>query len=308
MNKQPNNYQPRYNIPREPSQKVPNKDQKTKFSSGTKAFLISLVLIALICVGFIAKKKYQQNKKLALEDLQAVSEQDVDLNITYVNPEEVYRKLRDKNAQLVDIREVDEFATKHIESSINVPLSRVEENINLINTSREIYIIDRQDNQIGKVFTNHLANQGVNVKYLQGGILNYSNSGYNLISKGNPTLTEDLVKVTSLSSEEILEKIRGGKQFIFIDVRPEVSYFSDNIEGSINIPLERIEQKKMDIPFGTILVYDSDSIRSFQAAVRLHDLNFLEIYNSLDSYELLKMKLTEAANQVKQVPQEPPAQ
>jgi rhodanese-related sulfurtransferase len=294
-----NNYQARYKIPRNP--RPPRQhNSNSKTGSGTKAFFISFVLIALICVGFIAKKKYEQQKQLDLSGLQAASNENIELEITLASPEEVYRAIRNKNIQLVDIREPDEYATKHIESSVNAPLSNIEKNINLIDQTKEVIIIDREDNQIGKVFADHLKKQGANAKYLEGGIINYSRSGYNLISKGNPTLTEDLVKVSSLTADQIIDEIKNGKQFIFVDVRPELKFVADNIEGSVNIPLESLEKRKMDVPIGRILVYDSDSIRSFQAAVRLHDMNFLEIYNSVDNYGMLKTKLIEAAQQAKQ--------
>jgi len=300
-----NNYQPRYRIVNNNSQQAsPQRQNKT---SGLKAFLISFGFIALICIAFIAKNEYQKKKAQDLQNIASGNFDDIELDIDYINPDEVSRKIRNKNAQLIDIREPEEFDAKHIESSINLPLSQVEQKIALIDQVKEVIIIDREESQIGKGFADHLKSQGVNVKYLEGGILNYSQSGYNLVSMGNPTLTEDLVKVSSVSGEEIIDQIKEGKEYVFLDVRPELQFTSDNIDGSMNIPLEKLEEKKLDIPFGSILVYDSDSIRSFQAAVRLNDMNIYNVYNSLDSYEQLKAKLLEAAQQAKENT-EPPAQ
>lgn len=266
---------------------------------GFKALVFSLLGIVVVFGAFLAKKYYEEKKEISLEKLQQQSE-NVDLDIEYATPKEVLKSVRNKSVQLVDIREPSEFATKHIESSINIPLTEINEKINLISKDKLVIIIDRdEESKIGKVFTDHLKKEGVTVKYLEGGILNYSQTGYSLVSKGNPALTEDIVKVSSLSVEAIKNRIKEGKLFIFLDVRTRNEFHSENIDGSINIPLEELEDKKSKIPIGTILVYDSDSIRSFQAAVRLYDMNVMDVYNSIANYETLKQELTAAAEEAK---------
>ncbi len=268
---------------------------------GVRMFIASFACICLVCMVFIAKKDREHKQETtAFEKFEKSQNEDIEPNVTYASPSDVFKGIRNKNVQLVDIREYSEYTFKHIESSINIPLSQINERINTVSRTKQVIIIDRENNQIGKIFTEHLENEGVDIKYLEGGILNYSQSGYELISLGSPTLTEDLIKVASISAEDIKNKIKAGQFFIFLDVRPAIEFSSDNIEGSINIPLEYLEDRKSNIPIGTLLVYDNDAIRSFQAASRLYDMNIIDVYNSISSYESLKKTLEEAAQQAKQ--------
>ena len=67
----------------------------------------------------------------------------------------------------MDIREHSEYNSKHIESSVNIPLSQIDERINAVSRTKQVIIIDRENNQIGKIFAEHLENEGVDVKYLE---------------------------------------------------------------------------------------------------------------------------------------------
>ncbi|MEA1925708.1 MAG: rhodanese-like domain-containing protein [Patescibacteria group bacterium] len=290
---------PQRNVHR--SVQTEKRQQKKPAPRGVRMFVASFVCICLICVVFIAKKEHEHKQETtASEEFKKSQNEDIEPDVAYADPAETFKGIRNKNVQLVDIREPGEYDFKHIESSVNIPISRINERINAISRTKKVIIIDRENNQIGKIFAEHLKNEGVHVKYLEGGILNYSQNGYELISLGSPALTEDLIKVASISAEDIKNKIKAGQFFIFLDVRPIIEFSSDNIEGSVNIPLEHLEDRKSDIPIGTLLVYDSDAIRSFQAASRLYDMNIIDVYNSINSYENLKRTLREAAQRPKQ--------
>lgn len=292
-------YAEQYATPREsPRRQILQKQN----SPDAKVFIVSLILIVAILGFFFAKKSIQEKNKLAKEK-QTLEENlfnEADLDLVYVSSENAYKGINDENIQLLDIREPAEYALKHIESSLNLPLSQVGEKINLVSKTKEVIVIDSDHSQVGKIFTDHLRREGVDAKYLDGGILSYAKNGYGLISKGNPTITGDLIKVDSLSAEEIKNKIKGGQLFVFVDVRPKTEYASDNIDGSINIPLEKIETSIKKIPFGTILIYDSHALRSFQAAVKLNDMNMISVYNCLDEYAVLKETLNNATKQTEQ--------
>jgi rhodanese-related sulfurtransferase len=168
-----------------------------------------------------------------------------------------------------------------------------------------IIIIDREDSPYGRVLTDHLKKEGLSAKYLEGGIVNYSNNDYPLINTGNPTQPTDLMKVTSINTDQLLEMVFDGTRIVLVDTRPAEAFATGNIRGSINIPLEEVEQRKNDFPTKTIVLYDENTMRSFRAAVRLYDLGFFEVYNCLDDYQTLNRRLIEELEKNKKQPPPP---
>ena len=188
----------------------------------------------------------------------------------------------------MDIREENEFILKHIEASINIPLTKLEDKLNLLSKTKTIIIIDRTDSPNGRILTEHLQKEGLTVKYLDGGIINYAHNEFGLVTLGNPLIQSDLLKVTSYTAKEIIEQLLDGSRLKFIDTRSAVDFALDHIDGSINIPLEELEKKKDKLPVRSFIVLDKDPIRSFQAAVRLYDMNVLGVYNCKDTYNDMK--------------------
>jgi len=180
-------------------------------------------------------------------------------------------------------------------------LSTINQDIYLIDQTKTVIIIDREDSFEGRTFASHLKNEGVRAKYLEGGILKYAQDRYALISKGNPASSQDLVKVTSLTAEQIKEKIINGELIAFVDTRPQARYKEGHISSAINIPLEEIERRKNDLPRKKIVVYDDDLLRSFRAAVRLFDMGTFTVYNSLDDHQTLKKIFESQVQQQKEV-------
>ncbi len=251
--------------------------------------VIAIVLIATISVLFYLKM-LNKNKQ-SLEKNNALTEQeekDKTLEVPSISPKDTSKAIRNENFQLIDVREADEFVLKHIEASINIPLSELSEKTQLLSKTKTIILIDRKDSTKGKILTEHLKKEGLDVKYLEGGIVNYSHEGYNLVTIGNPMIQNDLLKVTSYSAEELIDQLLQGNKLKFIDTRPAIDFAIDHLNGSINIPLEDLEKKKDSLPLRTFVVFDKDPIRSFQAAVRLYDMDVIGVYNCKDTYETFK--------------------
>lgn len=262
--------------------------------------LIAILLIITISGIFYLKKisrdKEGLEKKLE-EKLQ--QEKDENLQVPLISPAEVSKNTRSENFQLIDIREADEFVLKHIEASINIPLSALEEKMHLLSKTKTVIIIDRENSSKGKVFTEHLINEGLTANYLDGGILNYAKNGYNLVTLGNPLIQSDLLKVTSYTAKEVVDQLINGARMKIVDTRSNVEFAFDHIEGSINVPLEDLEKNKNKLPIRTFLVLDKDPIRSFQAAVRLYDMNIIGVYNCKDSYRDMKEAIENAGKNEK---------
>ncbi len=260
--------------------------------------IIAIILIIAISIFFYFKRLDKEKRDIEKRD--AASEQekrDENLEVPTISPKDVAKAIRNDNFQLVDMREKDEFVLKHIESSINIPLSELNEKTQLLSKTKTIVLIDRNNSTKGKILSEHLRNEGLEVKYLDGGIVNYSHEGYNLVTIGNPLVQEDLLKVTSYSAKELIDQLMEGSKLKFIDTRPEVDFALDHINGSINVPLEDIEKKKDSLPLRTFVVFDKDPIRSFQAAVRLYDMDIIGVYNCKDSYETFKGVIENLGNE-----------
>ncbi len=259
----------------------------------SKLIILALFLITILSLFFILKNRYiseEHKLKKALTD-QSIKEDD--LKVEYAGAEEIFQAINNTKIKLIDIREKTEFDSKHIESSINIPLSQVSQRLNSFNDSKKIIIIDRKESLLGKILVDYLTKKNISVKYLKNGILGYVNAGYSLVDYGSPASTENLLKVKSLSKEELKNKLFSGNIITFIDVRPSVDFLKEHLPGSINIPLEKIETEKASLPVTQLILYDDDPIRSFRATVKLYDMGFWNSYNSLLNYDALKELLME---------------
>ena len=253
---------------------------------------IGLFLIVII-TGYFLTKTYLTKKKIENLDKRLIEKRESDKNLAVetVSPEQVFQWINKSDIELIDIRNKDEFNKKHIESSINIPLNKLKTNLDKFQKDKKLVIIDKKDSLEGKILVDHFSKEGLDIKYLKGGILKYAQENYPLINEGNINNPADLVKVKTLSAQEIKEKLLNGKIFSFVDTRPEYLYNIDKIDGSFNFPLEKIEDIKNKLPTHTLLLYDADPVRSWQAGVKLYDMGISNFYVSTDSYKQLKQIL-----------------
>ncbi len=70
-----------------------------------------------------------------------------------------------------------------------------------------------------------------------------------------------------------------GKQAALIDCRTSAEYALGHIDGSINIPLDHIEQTEKRLPdkHSPILIYCQAGPRAEQAAFRLKRMNYTDV-------------------------------
>nr|WP_309101337.1 rhodanese-like domain-containing protein [Fredinandcohnia onubensis] len=70
-----------------------------------------------------------------------------------------------------------------------------------------------------------------------------------------------------LSEADFKEKMKKSKDIAIIDVRNPYEYQTNHIKGAINLPLNKIKRKKVEIPTDKdIILYCQTGIRSKQAA------------------------------------------
>ncbi len=257
-----------------------------------KPLLIGFILIILITGYFLTKTWQTKNHLNELEQrLKNKNQESQNINIETVTPENVYQWINKSDVQLIDIRNNNEYNIKHIESSINIPLDSIKKNISKFNRNKQLIVIDRENTLEGKIFVDHFKKEGLNIKYLEGGILKYAQENYPLITNGDPTIKTNLLKIKPITAEEVKKDLLSGKIFSFIDTRPSLSYNLDKIDGSTNIPLEKIETSKNSLPTHILLLYDTTPERSFKAGVKLYDMGISNFYVCTDTYEQLKQIL-----------------
>lgn len=254
--------------------------------------IVGVILIILITSYFLWQTFDEKQKIKKLEEKLTEEKKEAGkINIETASAEEVYQWIGNKNIQLVDIRSSSDYQIRHIESSTNLPLNNLTENLAKIDKSKKIVIIDKEDSKEGQILVEHLKKEGLESKYLNGGILNYARQNYPLINAGDPKNITDQMKISLITSKQVKEKMLEGKVFSFIDTRPSVVFSINNINGSKNIPLEIIENSKNILPSRTILLYDADPTRSFQAGAKLYDMGISNIFSCSDSYLILKKVL-----------------
>lgn len=250
---------------------------------------IGIILITIIVSYFLWQTFDEEHKIKKLEERLIEEKKEAGkINVEVASAAEVYQWIGNKNIQLVDIRNSSEYKIKHIESSTNLPLDNLTESLAKIDKSKKIVIIDKEDSKEGKILTEHLGNEGLESKYLDGGILSYARQNYPLVTTGNPKDITDQMKVSLITAEQVKEKMLKGKVLAFIDTRPNGIFNLNDIDGSKNIPLETLEDSKDILPSRTILLYDDDPTRSFQAGVKLYEMGISNIYSCSDSYSVLK--------------------
>ncbi|HEL2459363.1 MULTISPECIES: rhodanese-like domain-containing protein [Streptococcus] len=75
--------------------------------------------------------------------------------------------LEDKNTKLLDVREVDEFASGHIPEAINQPLSQIDQ---FKGDKNKHYLIICQSGMRSQRATDYLTSQGYQAVNVQGGM------------------------------------------------------------------------------------------------------------------------------------------
>jgi rhodanese-related sulfurtransferase len=252
------------------------------------ASIITLVLLILmIFIFFIIKKNSTKDNSLIEIEKEKIEEIE-EYDITFINPKGVFKAIGKKDFLIIDTRNSLEFKELHIESSINIPIENLNPDNSSLTKDKTLLIIEKEENSQGKKAVDNLKKAGFKINYLKGGLIAYLSEGYSLVSRGNINSAEDRAKVNPIDLENLGGRLINGERFLYLDVRNEKDFEKDHFENSVNIPLEKIETKKEAVPTGKILIIDENPNRSFQASVRLNDMNILGTYYLINSYNEFK--------------------
>ena len=258
-----------------------------KDSSLLTAFSITIILLtAVIVIFFLIKNKSPEESSLLEAEEEKLKE--THFNLTYIKPKKVFEVIGQSDYLIVDTRSKQEFSENHLEASINIPLEDIPDKTYQLNQEQTIIFIEKQETQTGKKIASELKDKGYKLNYLEGGLYNYLGAGFNLVSYGDIISAQDRAKVNLFDLLALGEKLQAGERFIYLDVRAKTDFNQDHFENSINIPLENLEKNKKDVPTGKLLIIDENPVRSFQAAVRLTDMNIPTVYYLINKYSEFK--------------------
>jgi hydroxyacylglutathione hydrolase len=205
-----------------------------------------------------------------------------------IDLDEVLRR-GDAGAQILDVRDAAEYAKGHLAGSINIGLGGQYATWagTLLDRDRPIVIIAEPSREqeaalrLGRIGFDHVKG------YLQGGMEALS---------GRP----DLVWPTERASAPMLaEELSGADPPLVLDIRTPREWTTKHIDGSVNIPLNHLQERIAEIPRDRrIAVHCAGGYRSSIAASILHQYGItllIELAGGLAAWEAAKLPVVSGA-------------
>ncbi len=192
-------------------------------------------------------------------------------------------RMQEAGAQILDVREPTEYATGHLTGSINIGLGGQYATWagTILDRARPIVIIAEPGREqeaalrLGRIGFDHVKG------YLRGGMQALA---------GRP----DLVQPTArLSAALVAEDLAGADPPLLLDIRSPREWTARRIEGSMNIPLNHLQERIAELPRGgRIAVHCAGGYRSSIAAGILHQngiTDLIEMAGGLAAWEAAKL-------------------
>jgi hydroxyacylglutathione hydrolase len=205
-----------------------------------------------------------------------------------IDLDEVLRR-GDAGAQILDVRDAAEYAKGHLAGSINIGLGGQYATWagTILDRDRPIVIIAEPAREqeaalrLGRIGFDHVKG------YLQGGMEALS---------GRP----DLVWPTERASAPMLaEELSGADPPLVLDIRTPREWTTKHIDGSVNIPLNHLQERIAEIPRDRrIAVHCAGGYRSSIAASILHQYGItllIELAGGLAAWEAAKLPVVSGA-------------
>lgn len=262
-----------------------------------KVFLLGFILILAVIAWSLARPIIFRNSQKEREDAKINEEI---LKAPMVTIKE-FSEMAGRNEKLfvVDLRSADEFSRGHIAGAINFPFGKdLEKKFGTLGAEKTASIIALNEGddvlETAKA-ANSLVSAGfVNAKYLRGGISDWRNEGYTLVSEGKSPGDES--KIKKITVEKIASDLAGGDELVqFVDLREKEKFESGHIPKAVNLPLSLLEKDQKSIsPAKKVIAYGENEEAANKAAVILFDLNFFNIFvmdGGLDAWKKAGGKL-----------------
>lgn len=200
-------------------------------------------------------------------------------------------RIREAGAQILDVRAAAGYARGHLEGSINIGLSGQYATWagTLLDRDRPIVIIaePRREHEaalrLGRIGFDHVRG------YLRGGMEALA---------GRPDL---VVPTERISPQTMAEELVSADAPLLVDVRSPGEWAARHIEGSVNVPLNRLQERIAEIPHNRrIAVHCAGGYRSSIAASLLHRYgitSLIEMAGGLAAWDAASLSLIPARNQ-----------
>ncbi len=197
-------------------------------------------------------------------------------------------QLEEQDAQLLDVRELADFAGAHLQGSINIGLDGRYATWagTLLNPERPIVLIAEPGRQeeaatrLGRIGFDHVAG------YLEGGME---------ALEIRPDLIRRIERITAATLAELLET---EQPLAILDVRTEKEWQEKHIEDSLNIPLNHLPERLGEVPGACkVIVHCAGGYRSSTAASLLeqHGVEVADLVGGLSAWEAVRLETTGGA-------------
>jgi hydroxyacylglutathione hydrolase len=188
-----------------------------------------------------------------------------------MDPLSFSRRVKEKNALILDIRSYDAFGGQHVSGSYHIDLGGNFATFAgwVIPPDNDILLVsDGKDQTEEAVIQLRRVGLDRTAGFLDGGMYEWSKAGL------------PIEHVSLLSSEEVHKRINRGSPVTLVDVRANREYMTGHIEGSINIPFPDLRKRYRELdPKIPVVVVCNTGHRSSLGASLLKQYGFKDVSN-----------------------------
>lgn len=256
--------------------------------------IVGIAAVAFVVTVFFVKACWMNRKAgPAGSDGSVSGQESIDAaRIGKMEPEEFGKELANGSGlAVIDLRDADSFQLAHVSGSKNVPLDQIASYADSFDKSKDYVLIDEKSDPKAINYAAKSLSGVRSLSYLDGGFSAWNNGFNPVVNDGDPASFADQSKVNYVSADDLKKWMETDPNLLLIDVRGSQDFAVDHLKGAVNIHADDLESSKNRIPFGKkIVVYDSDSLLAFKAAVRLYDLGIFNVYSLAEGLEVWKQK------------------
>lgn len=178
---------------------------------------------------------------------------------------------KDKDEVLIiDVRSEEEYKAGHIQHAINIFIDKMEGRLNEIEDFKDkpVILYCNTGNKSGKA-AELLVDNGFKDVTNAAGVKDYE---------------YDLVQYGDVRGETFQTLIDENKDVVLVDVRPQAQADEEGmIQGAINVPFDAVDANLDKLPKGkTIAVYCNTGTKSAEVAMKLEELGYKNVVNSIE--------------------------
>lgn len=210
------------------------------------------------------------------------------------------------NYFVLDVRELDEYESGHIEGAVNIPVRELAQNLHLLPDQSTPIMVYCAAGHRGALGTMGLGLLGYNdLTNLRGGIRAWTDAGFELVPESTPAVAQgEFPEVdpdtwttvdtylsnlpegfNAISADNANLALLEGEEFVVVDVREVSEYEGGHLPGALNAPTREFGDFLSEIPTdGSILVVGSVGHRSALGMMALQMLGYGDVSNLANGF------------------------